>query len=111
MKAMDRSRRPLRRLAIVLAVLLAGAAAACFAQAPAKLTVGDVIVPPGNYQIPIQRIYGLLKTRPGSEYNPGTIDEDVRALYETRAFANVQVKKTDPDADGKITVYFLLTPL
>jgi outer membrane protein insertion porin family len=111
MKAMDRCHRPLRRLAVVLAVLLAGAAAACFAQTPQKLIVADVIVPPGNYQLPIPRIYALIKTRAGTEYNPATVDEDVRALYETRAFANVQVKKTDPDADGKVTIYFLLTPL
>jgi outer membrane protein assembly factor BamA len=107
MKAMDRCHHALRHLAVALAALFAGAA---LAQTPAKPIVSDVIVPPGNYQIPIPRIYALIQTRAGSAYDPVTIDDDVRRLYETHAFTNVQVKKTDPDADGRVTVYFLLTP-
>jgi outer membrane protein insertion porin family len=108
MKALDRCCRPLCHLAVVL---LAGAAAPCFAQTPAKPIVGDVIVPPGNYHLPISRLYGLIKTRPGSAYDPDIIDQDIRALYETRGFSSVQVKKTDPDDDGKVIAYFSLTPL
>jgi outer membrane protein assembly complex protein YaeT len=109
MKAMDRFHRPLRRLLLVLAVVLAGAVAACYAQAPAKLLVADVLVP-GEFQLPKSKIYSLIKTRPGAEYNQSTVDDDVRALWDTHSFAMVQAKKTDP-VDGKVTVYFLLTPL
>lgn len=110
MKATDRLSRVLCRLAVVLAVALAGATPAAYAQAPAKKYVADVIVPPGNYQVPQARIYSLIKVRPGQEYNQATVNADVARLYETRAFANVQAKRKEVD-DEKVTVYYLLTPL
>jgi outer membrane protein insertion porin family len=109
MQATDRFPLPTRlRAGVVLAALLLSGAA-CLAQAPSqpgKVLVADVI-PDGNHQVPTQKIMGIVKTRPGSEYNPDLVDEDVRALMATRQFANVRAVKRD--ADGKVVVYFLFT--
>ncbi|HXG10251.1 MAG TPA: outer membrane protein assembly factor BamA [Gemmataceae bacterium] len=106
MPAIDRSCSPKRRLAGVLLGVLA-AAAVSFAQGPAstRLTVAEVILH-GNRQVPAQRIMGYIKTRPGQEYSQQTLNDDVRRLYETKQFANIQVdlKYT---ADGRVNVYFL----
>ncbi len=119
MNATDRFRSPTRRLAwgLGLAALFASAPAAR-TQTPAapvpvvqpgqpgKLVVEDV-VPQGNHQVSAQRIMGLIKTRPGVEYQQETVNEDVRQLYNTRLFANVKVQ-TQPTGPGKIKVYFLV---
>ncbi|HKB38441.1 MAG TPA: outer membrane protein assembly factor BamA, partial [Gemmataceae bacterium] len=68
--------------------------------------VNDVI-PQGNRSVPPQKILGLIRTKPGTEFNPDTVAEDVRKLYETKLFGNIQVK-TDYTSDGKINVYFLV---
>jgi outer membrane protein assembly complex protein YaeT len=111
MKATDRLPR-LPRLLVVLASSLLGAAV-CLAQqaVPGKVYVDDVIVqPPGDYGLPPGRIMSLIRTRAGNELNKATLDDDVRALFETKAFANVQVS-TKTTSPGKETVYFYLTPL
>jgi outer membrane protein assembly complex protein YaeT len=71
---------------------------------PTKVIVADVI-PQGNRNVPTQKIIGLIKTRPGAEYNEETVNEDVRRLYETRLFANVRVAK-QPTEDGRLILYF-----
>jgi outer membrane protein assembly complex protein YaeT len=99
------------RFAGVLAGVLVGAAA-CIAQAlpvppsqpaPAKELVADVI-PQGNHNVPTQKIMSLLKTRPGGEYSQEVVNEDVRKLYQTGSFANIQVK-LDRTPQG-LVVYF-----
>jgi outer membrane protein insertion porin family len=106
MPATDRFCSPVRRLAAVLLGLLLGAAV-CLAQATptGKLLVGEVNLI-GNRQVPEQRVMGSIKTRAGQEYSQETLNEDVRSLYQTKQFANIQVdlKYT---ADGKVNVYFL----
>jgi outer membrane protein assembly complex protein YaeT len=106
MPATDRFRLPVRRLVAMLLGVLVGAAV-CFAQAPppGKLIVGEVILH-GNRTVPSQRILGYIKTRAGQPYSQETVNEDVRNLYQTRQFANIQVdlKYT---ADGKVNVWFL----
>jgi outer membrane protein assembly factor BamA len=107
MKATDRFPGTARRLAAVLLALLIGAAVG-LAQTPAvKAIVADVI-PTGNRQVPTQRITSLLKTRPGAEYSQATVDEDVRELYKTNAFRNVEVRLQDA-GEGRLVVYFILT--
>src|SRR5439155_10623275 len=54
-----------------------------------------------------QKIMSQIKTRPGGEYNPEVIDEDVRNLMATRQFANVRAIRRDDG--GKVIVYFLIT--
>ncbi len=112
MKAMDRLPRPQRLLLVVLAGWLLSSAV-CRAQqaAPGKTTVADVIVqPPGDYGLPPGRIMSLIKTRAGNELSKATLDEDYRALFETKAFADIRISQQEV-APGKVNVYFYLTPL
>src|SRR5262245_50473934 len=108
MRAMERECSPVRRCAIVLVVLL-GTKVASVAQAPAPLTEDtvDSLSPQGNRSVPTQKIMRLLKTRVGAEYNQDTINEDVRRLYDTKLFANVQVQFKRLD-DNRVNVYFLV---
>jgi outer membrane protein assembly complex protein YaeT len=106
MHAMDRSFPPARRLAgALLGVFVCGLTA--LAQAPAaRVVVADVVVS-GNKLTPTQQIANLLKTRAGADYNADTVQEDVRTLYATKQFANVQAE-TRPQPDGRIVVYFIV---
>src|SRR5262245_34010943 len=106
MKATDRFPGTARRLVAVLLALVIGGGAA-LAQTPGgKVMVADVI-PVGNRQRPTQRITGLLKPRPGAEYDQNVIDEDVRELYRTNAFRNVEVRLQEA-GQGRVVVYFQL---
>ncbi|OAI53537.1 hypothetical protein AYO44_15875 [Planctomycetaceae bacterium SCGC AG-212-F19] len=106
MKATDRFPGSARRLAAVLLALVIGGTPALAQTAPGKTIVADVI-PVGNRQMPTQRITSLLKIRPGIEYDQKIVDEDVRELYKTNAFRNVEVR-VENAADGKVIVYFVL---
>ena len=105
MKATDRFSSSLRRTTLALAGLLVSAAVSLAqTEPPGKVMIDDVI-PQGNHLVPTQKIISLIRTRPGTEYKQSTIDEDVRRLYETKLFANIQVYK-QPTPDNKVKVYF-----
>jgi outer membrane protein assembly complex protein YaeT len=74
-----------------------------------KVLVADVIVNISNGSGPprvsVQQIQAMLKTRPGSEYSPEVVEEDVRTLYATRQYANIAVDRR-VESDGRVTVYF-----
>jgi outer membrane protein assembly complex protein YaeT len=108
MRATDRFNLPVRRSASALVgMFLCGV---CLAQEkPGKVLVEDVI-PQGNRFVPTQKIISLIKTRPGMEYQPEMVNEDVRHLSETRLFANVRALK-GAASDGKVNVYFVVTEL
>jgi outer membrane protein assembly factor BamA len=94
---------------MVVGLLLCGMR--CLAQegepaSSGKAIIADVI-PQGSRQVSNQQIMAYLKTRPGSEYNKEVIQEDVRALYATKQFANIEVVPRD-EPDGRVTVYFLI---
>jgi outer membrane protein assembly complex protein YaeT len=113
MKATDRfSSVAFRGAGLLLALLLGGTACLALAQAPAtpgKYLVNDVI-PQGNAQVPTPKIMGLIRTRPGQEYLQETVNEDVRRLYETHLFRNVDVA-LQYTPDGKVNVYFRFVEL
>jgi outer membrane protein insertion porin family len=93
MKATDRFRPPAVPTAGVLAWVLLGATSG-LAQAPAvqeRYVVNDVIAR-GNRLVPTARIVSLLRTRPGTVFSQETVNDDVRRLYETQQFANIQVE-------------------
>src|SRR5262249_38178365 len=69
-----------------------------------RLIVKEVIVQ-GNHAVPTPKIMAKLHTRADHELNQDTINEDIRKLYETKQFGNIQVK-TDYTSDGKVNVYF-----
>jgi outer membrane protein assembly complex protein YaeT len=109
MKATDRSASVAFRTAgLLLALLLGGVACPVRAQAPAtagKYLVNDVI-PQSNHLVPTSRVMSLIHTRPGAEYVQETVNDDVRRLYETHQFGNIEVQiRYTPD--GKVNVYFL----
>src|SRR6516162_9612491 len=108
MQAMDRGiATPQRCAGVLLGMLLCGAA--CLAQLPPqtnKLMVGDVRIQ-NNRLVPTQQIMALLKTKPNTEYDPEVVREDVRTLFATRQFGNVEgVYRMEPD--GRVTVCFLI---
>src|SRR5262245_14769664 len=107
MKATDRCRCPMRRPALLLALLLC--AAAGYAQTSVtplsrKVQIEDVRVQ-GNVQIPTHRIVPYIKTRAGQDYNEDAIQEDIKNLYATRLFANVQAAKQFT-SNGNVIVFF-----
>lgn len=109
MKATDRFHRS-ARLLMLLAGFLLGGVELCLAQAPAgKVMVADVL-PEGNRMVPTQRIMGLIRTRPGVEYSPGTVDEDVRRLYDTRSFSDIRVR-LDNLPNNRVNVHFKFVEL
>jgi outer membrane protein assembly complex protein YaeT len=112
MNVTDRLARPLRHLPVVLTTWLLSAGIG-LAQQPAeasKTIVADVIVqPPGDLGLAPGRIMSIIKTKAGNELNRSQLDDDVRELYQTKAFASVQVSTKDV-GPGKISVYFWLTP-
>jgi outer membrane protein assembly complex protein YaeT len=112
MHATGRHFPPVERCASVLALLLGGVA--CLAQAPAPAPVGravisDVIIQ-GNRQVPTETIRAQIKTRPGAEYKPEVVQEDVRTLYATRQFANVRAQE-EQDGPGRVKIYFYVRDL
>jgi outer membrane protein assembly complex protein YaeT len=97
-----------RRAAAVAGILLC--ATVSLAQGPAgKIYVADVIAQ-GNRLVPTQKIMSMIRTRPGMEYQPDVVADDVRKLYETRSFANIRVSEKTTD-DGKVIVYFQFAEL
>jgi outer membrane protein assembly complex protein YaeT len=67
-----------------------------------KLIVSDVLIQ-GSRQVPTENIKNQIRTRPGREYVPEVLQEDVRALFATRQFANVWANTQD-DGPGRIKV-------
>jgi outer membrane protein assembly complex protein YaeT len=96
--------RPIRRLVLTAACLLALAAAG-LAQSPTGKVFVDDVVTHGNRNVPTQNIMALIHTRPGMEYNQSTVDEDVRRIIESRLLADVKVWK-DTLPTGRVVVNF-----
>jgi outer membrane protein assembly factor BamA len=112
MKATDRVTcgvvTPYRRtrchgLATVLAVLVFGAASMGQTTEP-RVKVEDVVVY-GNRNVPTARIMSYIRTRPGSDYDQNTVEEDVRRLTESRLLQNAAVRKEQLPS-GRVIVQF-----
>src|SRR5258708_117869 len=108
MRAMERYLLPASRWAVVVGLLLCGVP--CLAREAgspqtSKIIIADVFTQ-GSRLVSAQQIMAHMKTRPGSEYKQEVIQEDVRTLYATKQFANVEVV-TKNEADGRVTVIFL----
>lgn len=105
LNAISQRCRGLGTAGLTVAVLLSAWSFGHAQGTSAKVTVADVVVQ-GNRMIATQRIMGYIKTRPGSEYSQASVDDDVRRLYETRLFGNIQVR-TPRTEDGRVIVQFL----
>src|SRR5262245_54226263 len=104
MRATDRRVPPAVRCTAMAAALLLGGLVAAQTPTPSKRTlVADVVVS-GNRMIATQEIIGPMRTRPGQEYNPDLLREDVRNLNNTHKFGNIEARIRN-EADGKVTVF------
>lgn len=100
---------PLIRTAVVLGGLALGGWYSFAQEAsppPRRQIVADVKVS-GNRRVATQNIISQLKTRPGVEYNPDTIQEDVRTLIATNQYGNVQARFLERP-DGRVDIYFVI---
>jgi outer membrane protein insertion porin family len=77
--------------------------------APGKVVVSDVIIQ-GNQRMTTEQIKVRLHTQAGKEYNPSTVDEDVRELYKTQQFSNIRTLVQE-DGPGRAKIYFLFLDL
>lgn len=71
-----------------------------------KVFIADVVIQ-GNRHLSTQQIMAQLGTKPGNEYEPHQVQDDVRKLMATRQFAQVDPRfETLPE--GKVVIYFLI---
>jgi outer membrane protein assembly complex protein YaeT len=106
MKATKRRRCRMRWPALLLGLFACAAAAYAQTQVapmPHKVQIEDVRIQ-GNVQIPTHRIMPFLKARAGQDYNEETIQEDVKNLYATKMFANVNSSKQF--TKGGVIIFF-----
>jgi len=107
MNATDPRSRRVRWLAASAGLLTCVATALAqtsVAPVPRKVLVEDVRVQ-GNVQIPTHRIVPYIKTRAGQDYNEDAIQDDLKNLYATKLFANVNASKQFTPS-GNVIVYF-----
>lgn len=71
-----------------------------------KVLIADVVIQ-GNRHLSTQQIMSQLGTKPGLEYEPHMVQEDVRKLMATRQFAQVD-PRFEALPDGKVVIYFLI---
>jgi outer membrane protein assembly factor BamA len=79
-------------------------------QAPPPGTQVADVIPQGLHLVASPKVMGLIHTRPGAEYSDEVVREDVRRLYETHSFSDIQVQlNTLPDK--RVVVYFVFREL
>ncbi|MSR31444.1 MAG: hypothetical protein EXR99_08065 [Gemmataceae bacterium] len=98
-------RFPVWVLAAWLAFMASTGQAQPQAGAP-KSKVADVIVQ-GNRAIPTQSITGQISIRPGMDYKPSQVQDDVRKLMSSKQFSHVD-PRIEPLPDGRVNVFFLV---
>lgn len=106
MQVMERFlQRAVRWAAVVLGLLLGGRCVlAQHPVAPGKILISDVIIS-GSQRMSAEQIKVRLRTKAGEEYDPSTVDNDVRELYKTGQFSNITTWLRG-DGDAKAKVYF-----
>jgi outer membrane protein insertion porin family len=77
------------------------------AQAPPDHAIVADVVISGAQRIPAETIRSMLKTRAEAEYFPDVLEQDMRALYATGNYSNVQCDRHVGDG-GKVTVFFFV---
>jgi outer membrane protein insertion porin family len=110
MQATHRVRLPTRCAAVLVGLFLGGLAASAQGLAPAgRKIVNDVIIQ-GNRIVPTEQIKNRLRTRAGNPYSEAVVEEDVRTLYNSKQFGNVQANLRDV-GPNKVDVYFIVRDL
>lgn len=62
----------------------------------------------GNVQVATSVIRNVVRTRPGDKYDPATVEDDYRRIYELKKFANVEAL-VEPTGRGSVDVTFIVT--
>jgi outer membrane protein assembly complex protein YaeT len=62
----------------------------------------------GNVQVPTSVIRNVIRTRPGDKYDPATVEDDYRRVYDLRKFSNVEAL-VEPTDHGTVNVVFVVT--
>ena len=62
----------------------------------------------GNVQVPTSVIRNVIRTRPGDKYDPATVEDDYRRVYNLKKFANVEAL-VEPTDHGSVNVVFVVT--
>lgn len=62
----------------------------------------------GNVQVATTVIRNVIRTRPGDRYDPATVEDDYRRVYELRKFANVEAL-VEPTDHHTVNVVFVVT--
>ena len=74
-----------------------------------KLTIEDVRI--SGLEMTVQQFNNIVKTRIGAKFNQQRLEEDKRALLQTKQFIDVAVSTSwSPDKPDKVIVNFDLTP-
>jgi outer membrane protein assembly factor BamA len=71
---------------------------------PEGKEIGDIVVT-GNSRHTSKQILDVLRTKVGKPYDPATIYDDVRRLYNTRWFLTAGIRfNTQMESDGRVTL-------
>jgi len=62
----------------------------------------------GNAQVPTSVIRNVIRTRPGDKYDPATVEDDYRRIYDSKKFANVEAL-VEPTDHRSVNVIFIVT--
>jgi outer membrane protein assembly factor BamA len=68
-----------------------------------KITVADIRIQ-GSQKVSTAQVMSIIKLRVGAEYSDEAAREDVRLLYASKKFSNVEAA-TPKLADGNVIVY------
>src|SRR5438105_10469512 len=60
----------------------------------------------GNERTPTSIIQNVIRTRTGDKFDPATVEQDYRAIYGLKKFANVEAK-IEPTALGVIVTFIV----
>src|SRR5206468_692840 len=55
-----------------------------------------------------EQVKAYLMTRPGREYSPAVVEDDLRKLAETKWFRTFHPVRLQTAPDGKVTVHFIV---
>src|SRR5262249_6589288 len=99
------------RLLMLGAVLAAAALArAALAQTPGggQPVIVNAVEVHGCRSISPEEVKNRLKTRPGQEYNPAVLEEDLRTLAATRWFSGFHPVQLKTEPNGRVTVHIIV---
>ena len=92
----------------ILLVLTATATTSAQARRDKQTSASQIIehvIVRGNRRIPESKIRSWITTHKRSVYNPESLDRDVRSLYDTGRFTDVEVHVENGPRGGKVVTF------